>query len=146
MHINEQYSDIEFCLLCCVVDCTFVMHCSCFTIFTKLTTPPPKYFGESASLSHRYATKFQSVTMGCSKFLPENCHCLSTITTPSNTPILDRPLTTQNVTQIQPAVLPQYTSGPTDDRIGDNCVPRALMLLIVSDALIMPYHMIMILA
>jgi len=44
------------------------------------------------ALPHNYATKAPLVTMGCPKFTPKPAGpSLSTITPPSNTPILDRP-------------------------------------------------------
>ena len=43
------------------------------------------------ALSHNYATKSPLVTMRCPTFTLPNCCFPSTISTPSNTPSLDRP-------------------------------------------------------
>ena len=55
--------------------CVFVVVSASLTI--NITSPPPKYFGKRASLSHNHATKSPSVTMGRSKFTPKTAPSLS---------------------------------------------------------------------
>jgi len=82
---------------------------------------PPKFPTTAQllhALPHNYATKSPLVTMERPNFTSKTVPSLSTITTPSNTPIhRPTPLTTPNDIRIQSAVLPQYTlrnDRPTD--------------------------------
>jgi len=83
---------------------------------TPLTTPNDNWSVDS--LLHSYATKSPLVTMERLKFTPKTAPSLSTITTPSDTPIPRlTPLTIQNGIRFHSAVLSQYTfrkDRPTD--------------------------------
>ena len=107
-----------------------------------LTTPNNSSIG--SHISTQLHNKGPIGYNGTPEIHPQNCPFLSTITTPSNTPISwPTPFNIPNGIQIQSAVLPQYTfrthrhtdrpTHETDDRF--TSLALTLATLIDSDAL-----------